>query len=281
LGTLAIATLLPDLIFPSPDGRLWIIQWYDTFICKVHVDAPAQAAGAWSSWNMLNQGLAATIYRLTTPVDSDGGMLNVCLLALGDTARQRLTLALELLVLGWLAWCMWPRRTLPFTSAAANGTVPFLLGQESGRSLDVGLVNLTQVGMVVCSMLLLSPMSSSQHFGVLVVPISACATYWVYRRRDPYVAVALLAVFLFGALAARDLIGSFAVWPQAVGCKTWVAVALLAACGRVLLAIQKPSIVIIHTRVTSTEGAADEIQRDLMPKIRDTSEIDLFPVHAH
>ncbi len=43
-GVLAAATLLPDVLFPSPDGHLWVVHWYDKFVSKVQVDAPAQAA---------------------------------------------------------------------------------------------------------------------------------------------------------------------------------------------------------------------------------------------
>ena len=91
-------------------------------------------------------------------------------------------------------------------------------------------------------MLVLSPMSSSQHFGALLAPIAACATYWLYVRRDRFVAGVMLLVFLFGSLAARDLLtlvghnllGRYACWPQAVGCKTWIALALFLACGHIL-----------------------------------------------
>ena len=113
-GVLIAATLLPDVLFPSPDGH----SVGRRLVRQVHIQSPGrcapQAAGAWSSWNMLNQGLAATIYRLSTPVETGGGMINVCLLPLQEASRQRLTLAVELLVVGWLArricrgGCAWP-----------------------------------------------------------------------------------------------------------------------------------------------------------------------------
>jgi hypothetical protein len=261
LGTLIVATLLPDLLFPSPDRRLWVLHWYETFASKVHVDAPAQAAGAWWSWNMLNQGLAATIYRLTASVETRGDVINVCLFALRDAARQRLTLALELLVLGWLAWCTWPRRTRSVPS-------------------DAGLAALTQLGMVVCAMLLLSPMSSSQHFGALLVPISACTIYWFCRCRDPLIGGVLLAVFLFGSLAARDILGSLAVWPQAFGCKTWLAMVLLAGCGHILRKIEMPSRIVIHVLSATVEGARSHEWPPSPSKTASDEEIDLFPVQT-
>jgi hypothetical protein len=87
-------------------------------------------------------------------------------------------------------------------------------------------------------MLMLSPVSSSQHFCALLAPIAACATYWLYVRRDRFVAGVLLFVLLFGTLAARDLVGHilgrYAAWCQAAGSKTWVAAALFLACGHIL-----------------------------------------------
>ncbi len=230
LLTTALATLLADLLFPTPDGRPWAVHWYDKFISKVHANAPAQAAGVWSSWNWLNQGLSATVYRLTTPVESGRETINVCLLPLHDSTRQRLTLGLELLIAGWLAWCTRPRRNRE-QGARLSGSV---LPAPCSPPLQPGLRALTEAGMLICAMLLLSPVSSSQHFGALLAPIAACATYFLYVRRDRSVAAVLVLVFLIGSLAARDILGRYACWPQAVGCKTWIAVALFLACGHIL-----------------------------------------------
>jgi hypothetical protein len=276
---LVAATLLPDVLFPSADGRLWAVHWYDKFISKVQVDAPAQAAGAWSSWNMLNQGLAATIYRLTAPAEG-GGAVNVCLVSLGEAARHWLTLAAELAVIGWLAWRTWPKLGHKSPTRERAGSP---LSLTRGASIaDPALRTLTQTGMVVSAMLLLSPMSSSQHFGALVVPISACSTYWLYRRRDPFLAAVLVLTFVFGTLAARDILGQhYAAWPQALGCKTWLALALLAACGRVLKLMEKESGTVFFTRITarttSGEGNFGRLRPQTTPKTRSAAEIDLFP----
>ena len=60
---------------------------------------------------------------------------------------------------------------------------------------------------IMCAMLLLSPMSSKQHFCSLLVPIAFCVADYLYRRRSWYVAFALGLVFALGTLAAKDIIG--------------------------------------------------------------------------
>ena len=223
LVALVLATLLPDLLFPAPDGHLWVGHWYDKFVSKVQAGASVQAEGAWSPWNLLDQSLSGTVARLSTPVERKGDMFNVCLLELRRTDQQRLTLALDVLIVAWLAWCTWPRR-------------------RTAVDREPGLAVLTQIGIVLCAMLLLSPMSGTQHFCMLLAPVAACATHWLYVRRDPLIAGLLLLVFLFGTLAARDLLGPYAVWPQALGAKTWCTMALLLACGRILLTGDKASV---------------------------------------
>lgn len=71
----AALTLLPDMIAPREDGSLWAKAWYDTFLSDM---APGKTAGkvgnAWAATNILNQNLAGTITRLSTPVSGDGNM---------------------------------------------------------------------------------------------------------------------------------------------------------------------------------------------------------------
>ena len=35
LAALIAATLAPDLLFPPPNGRPWVVHWYETFISKI------------------------------------------------------------------------------------------------------------------------------------------------------------------------------------------------------------------------------------------------------
>ncbi len=83
---------------------------------------------------------------------------------------------------------------------------------------------------VVCGMLLLSPMSSKQHFCVLLLPITYCAAHCFFVRRTWLTVGALAVTFLFGTLTAKHLIGRD--WGHrvlAAGSLTWITLALLVA----------------------------------------------------
>lgn len=214
VAAMALATFLPDLLFPSPDGRPWVWHWYEKFVSKVGVGAAPDAAGAWSAWNQLNQSLAGTLYRLATPIESEGSRINVCLWQLEAGQLRALTISLQLAIVGFLAWAT-------------------RLRVAKDSDLDPGWIALGQVGMVLCAMLLLSPMSSSQHFCVLLVPVTVCVVHWLYVRRDWTMGLALAAVFVLGALPARDLLGRFfGDACQAAGCKTFCTLILFWASSR-------------------------------------------------
>jgi hypothetical protein len=186
---LALATLLPDVLCPRDDGGLWGVAWYQTFVSKVGVGAPADAAGAWTSWNLLNQSLSGTLYRLSYPVPASVPEVSSVNLW-SPTARtlKLVTLLLQLAVVGLVALVAW------------TGSRPSLPPEERRFR------RLAEAAVVVCAMLLLSPMSSKQHFCVLVLPISVCLADFLFRRRDPFVAAALLTV-LIGVIGAKDLVG--------------------------------------------------------------------------
>src|SRR5262249_26545691 len=75
---------VPDLLFPAKDHGSWTVGWYRTFIAPIKPGETAVAVGAWYPWNMLNQSLAGTTYRLFTPVDHPNPeWFDVSLMALG------------------------------------------------------------------------------------------------------------------------------------------------------------------------------------------------------
>jgi hypothetical protein len=185
---LVTATLLPDLIFPSRDGKPWALCWYENFVSKVAVAAAPEAGGAWARWDILNQSLPGTLYRLTARPQNTS-QTDVCVVPLSDSQLRFVTFAFEAFVVGIIGLAVWPRRIAVWT--------------DEQRSF----ATLGQFGVVLCGMLLLSPMSSKHHFCTLVVPIAFCVVYVLFQHRDRVVLGGLAAVFLFGTLGAKDLVG--------------------------------------------------------------------------
>ena len=211
------ATLLPDVLVPNREGGLWVQSWYSKFISQVNVGAAANLTGSWSSWNELNQSLPGTLYRLFTRIETvPGWRTDVSLVDLIPEVLKRLTIAGELAVLGLLLFCTWPR---PRTGATEGEERLTILGQG---------------GAVLCGMLLLSPMSSVQHFCLLLPPLAFCCVDFFYRRRNPWVGTGL-AVLLCNGISGRDIIGPrLHVQLQAYGHMTWITLLILVMCGYIV-----------------------------------------------
>ena len=215
--TVLVATLLPDAVYPRRDGRLWAGAWVSTFLTKVEVGGAVTPGGpVWSPTSVLNQGLAGTIYRLTTPVEPDpnrkkGMTFDGSVVSLGRTARKAVTLIAQFLVLLALAFALWPARASGLTDAA-------FAWRRWGEA-----------GAVACGMVLLSPMSSKSHFSILVLPVSYLLAHFLYVRRDLGVLACLVTVFMTGVGTSRFFLGKEpAKWVLAYGPVTWCAIATLA-----------------------------------------------------
>ena len=188
--TLVLATLVPDLLVRNPQQELWVMTWYHQFVSKVEIAQSPAAEGAWIRWNPLNQSLAGTIYRLSTPIPDDGERINVAVVHLSPRQQQHCTLLVQLAVLVVLAWA-----TRLLTTIA--------------HTIDRSRTLLGQGGCILCAMLLLSPMSSTQHFVALVVPITYLVIAFLYGSRSLWLGVVLGVFFLLGPLGAQDIVGSF------------------------------------------------------------------------
>lgn len=190
IAVLAAALLLPDLLFPRTGGGLWVQAWFDSFISKVQPGEAANAKGAWSSWNFLNQSLTGTLYRLSTPLtESTPTAFDV---SVWNPSRQTLKYTGYALQLGLVA-------------ITAFSCLP-----RFSRDLDdkrYALRKLGEAGLLVCCMLLLSPMSSKSHFGVLLIPIAYCLLDLIYRKRDLIVATLMALIFITGTVTTKGLLG--------------------------------------------------------------------------
>jgi len=215
VAALFVATFFPDVLFPHPSHKPWVEFWYTNFVAKVHVGSAPAASGAWKEWNELNQSLAGTVHRLATPAPSARASLNVAVLPLDKQQVKFATLGLDGLVLAFCAWLSWPRKSIV------------------SRGEDQGLLSLGYISATLCGMLLLSPMSSTYHFCLLLPSISFLVTYWMYCGRDSLVG-GILGLQLVISSIGGDLFGWMADLALAAGLYTFDAVLLLAACGYVL-----------------------------------------------
>lgn len=215
---LVAGLLLPDLLCPAQDGSLWIASWHRTFLSSIQPGESANSS-AWMPWWELNQSMAGTVHRwFARPTPRNGELPDISLVLLDRNGLKILTLACQLAVAAWLFWLTRPRVT---------------------RRLSGGELRFAQFGqgaMMLTAMVLLSPTSIKTHFCVLLAPIVFCLADFLYRRRDPFVGLALVVTLVLGALTARELCPrKLADWTLVAGSITWSALALYAATGRIIL----------------------------------------------
>ncbi|MEM7810208.1 MAG: glycosyltransferase family 87 protein [Planctomycetota bacterium] len=220
------ATGLPDLWSPADDGRPWAVTWYDAFVSKVEVGNAPEAAGAWTRWNGLNQSLGGTIYRLGTPVEPNGiDVFDVAVVSLTPRTVKLVTLAAAACVLLAVAFATFPRDERDLSPSERR------------------FRRLAEAGVVFAAMLLLSPMSSKQHFCVLAVPITVAVVDVATRRRDPWVIAGLAVIGVCGSLGGKDLVGrEFGNFLQACGTITFATLVALATSAHVVSARQREQI---------------------------------------
>ena len=204
-----LASFLPDVLCPAKSGRAWSEQWYSVFVSKVETSGPAAGSKAWRAWNHLNQGLAGTLYRFTTPAPVDSAeriALEVNIVELSPENRRNLTLgALGLLFASSLA-VTWLRCRL-------------------AAPLPRNLMELGTWSVLFTAMLLLSPMSSKQHFCTLLVPLAYVCDYLLDAPKRQYLLlVGLGLVWFMGSCLMKDIVGRpLGNLALAYGSLTWCA----------------------------------------------------------
>ena len=173
--------MLPDLLFPPADGQICLQVWVDRVIAPTL--GRDQNPGQWHAAIGFNHSLSGWVTRHGTSelILHDGKWDS------RERANPPAPTALKVLVagvsLGLLAVAAW-------ATGRKRGVTP--LG----------------VGMTLCLMVLLSPMSSKPHFCVLVIPAWALARTAFERRRGWLVASGMAAGL--GLLPNKDLLGGFA-----------------------------------------------------------------------
>jgi Glycosyltransferase family 87 len=191
--------LLPNLVSASPSGRLWLDDYVTRFLRPLA--AADHVVGTWNSDVMYNQSLAGAAQRWIGGDRTDP--INPAVLRAGVVGLEAV---LCLLV---LAVCRGPFRRLTHDS-------------KCGIPLETA-----EYSIVLMLMLLLSPMSSKAHFGVLILPGFLLARSALHTGSRLQWASLLLAVTL-ALLSNKDPLGedlyTLTLW---YGTATWQTLALL------------------------------------------------------
>jgi hypothetical protein len=203
---------LPDLVQPAPGGEPWLGRYASQFLRPL--TAADHYVGTWGSDPVYNQSLSGAVHRwfLTTLVSTDGDLVPV------PRAERIEPLVLRAVASGagllLLLATLW----------AARGPLR-RLGEMAGKD-RVAL----EGSAVLLLMLLLSPMSSKAHFGVLVLP-GLCLARAALRERSPLLWTLLLPAVSLALLGNKDPLGeklyTLTLW---YGSVTGEALALLAGC---------------------------------------------------
>ncbi|MCB9880595.1 MAG: DUF2029 domain-containing protein [Planctomycetes bacterium] len=214
----AALLLLPDLVTPQKNGISWLQSWYDAFLSQVEPGQTAEATGAWGRWNILNQNLTGTIWRLSRAPHALSPMhFDVSIWSPSDTMLRIVSYAMQLFVVAIIAFACLPRWTQNVTTRERT------------------LRRLGEASAIACGMVLLSPMSSKSHFCVLLLPATFCTLDLFYRRFDRALAALLVFALCTGTLATKGIWGTrLGNEILARGSVTWCAFALLLASAHVL-----------------------------------------------
>jgi hypothetical protein len=203
---------LPDTVHTAPGGEPWLVNYASRFLRPL--TAADYYVGTWGSEPIYNQSVSGAVNRwfLTTLVPADGDLVPVP----RDTTPGPLLLrgvaqgTSLLLVLATL-W-------------AARG--PLRRPEEMTGESRVAL----EGSAVLLLMLLLSPMSSKAHFGVLILP-GFCLARAAVRQRSPLLGGLLLIAVALALLGNKDPLGeklyTLTLWYGTVMLETLV---LLAGC---------------------------------------------------
>lgn len=164
---------LADVVCPQTSGASYLADWMHVFLGTLGREPP----GAWYSDLLLNQSLAGLWSRYVqigwplSAADLPSGPL---VPSAAVVAALRWLVYGSLLLLGALtAWRMMPPGW-PIRRVEANADGP------SSRGLSLRLA--WEMALVLCLMLLASPMSSKAHYVVLVLPCLLVSRIVVERR---------------------------------------------------------------------------------------------------
>jgi hypothetical protein len=204
--------LLPNLVAAPPSGKLWVQEYISRFLSPL--TASHHYVGTWGSDPIYNQSLAGLAHRWCTTawtwsandctVGPHAPFLDSQTFRVGIYSAEFALLSIILWVCG-----------RPFRSIIESGN-------EDRQALECG--------MVLVLMLLLSPMSSKAHFGMVVLP-GCCLARMALRSRGKILTAIVAAVVILGLICNKDPLGerlyTLSLW---YGVVTWQALLLLTGC---------------------------------------------------
>jgi hypothetical protein len=183
--------LLPNLVSHSPTGGLWLTRWTAHYAKPMGKDG---VPGAWYNTPVNNQSLSGAVNRWLTSTPGlgpNGAIMRPRAGAPGPAALRTTTLLVDAAFAAITAWAMWRGRR-----SRAGGAAAAVAGDDARTTV-------LECATVLCLMLLLSPMSSRSHFGVLILPAFLLARAAVYDRDRT--AAAFLVVPLATTLLAVNI----------------------------------------------------------------------------
>jgi len=207
-----IAFKIPDIIFP-PDVGSWSGYWISLVTNSLNQVEGTTRVSNWTLWNQLNQSIAGTTIRLfSNPTITNKDAVDVHIALLQPSTIKTIIFIARLAVLGILFAALYKRPKAP-----------------------VVMRRFCEGALLVCGMLLISPMSSKAHFFLLLLPAVIMVRYFVWERRDWVIGSILVVMFLYGTISAKDLIGTDAGHAVlATGSVTWCALLAMLGTWRVM-----------------------------------------------
>ncbi|MDP7004831.1 MAG: glycosyltransferase family 87 protein [Phycisphaerales bacterium] len=212
-----VAFELPDIFFPRDVGS-WSGYWFSIVTNSLNQVDGTVRVGNWTNWNQLNQSLAGTITRLfSEPPSWNNDAVGVCIIELSQRSIKLLVLISRLVVFGIIVLALYRPVKSP-----------------------TPLRRFCEGSMIVCGMLLISPMSSKAHFFVLLLPATIMVRYYLWEYRDKLIATILIIMFFYGTLSTKGFIGNVA--GHAVletGSVTWCTLLAMLGTWRVMYKLPK------------------------------------------
>ena len=201
---------IPDIILGlPPEGKPRPMIFVERFLAPMA--KPDFVPGTWGSEIIYNQSLAGTGKRFTqTHIETKEGKYSVIIEP--DNAQspkvKPILMGLVLFGTAMTLFCWgWPGNPSNLNS---TGSPQFAL----------------EASMILCAMLLLSPMSSKAHFGILILP-AFCLTRMLESRQKALAIFFLVIPIMMGILLNKDLSGAniytLLLWVAGV---TWSTISL-------------------------------------------------------